>query len=161
MCKLNNCCCCLDLRTGTIAISLSIIVLAIANITLRFVLYDTDEMHPLTIVNIIVWFIVRLAIGILLLVGAVMKTRRVVFSGFIGLVLHTAVLIWEFIDLVVTVAVVSGTNTWVWDLPGFAALTVIYLILIIIEIGLSIYSALVIWSFCRGLRGGQSGAILL
>lgn len=158
MCRLRNCCCCLDLRTGTIAISFAIIVIGIIGLIFQLVTnnYSVKWMKAVDITMTVLVVV----LGLVLLIGAILNNKTVVGVCAIALILYIAIRLLVLFVLIIVSAVNANELPWIWIWSDSARTAgfVIGIILALVGIGLDIYFTLVVWSFYRELRTGQTGS---
>ena len=158
MCRLRNCCCCLDLRTGTITISVAIIVIGIIRLIIKLVAdnYSVKWMKAFDITMTVLVVV----LGLVLLIGAILNNKTIVGVCAIALIFFIAISLLVLFVLIIVAAVNANEYPWilVWSDGALTAGFVIGVIGALVDIGLNIYFTLVVWSYYRELRTGQTGS---
>ena len=157
MCRVNNCCCCLDLRTGCIGISILLIILTLLSTTITAVSHEFNGTGA--IVAFVIVTILAVACWIILLVGSIMRNVMLILVSWIGLLIYIAIqgilVVWIIYILAIWAGYV-GASTQITGLVTGSL--VAFLVFLLAFMGLNIYFVVVIANFMRSLRAGESGA---
>ena len=160
MCRLTNCCCCLDLRTGTIFISILLFISTLAKIPLKTTHPDLNSGAGLAF--FIIFIIAAIGFWIVLFIGALMRNTTMLGISMIALIAYIIINIILVIYITVMYLVVRGclfnNCTIVVSNSGEIAIIVLAIILTLALIGLDVYFALVIQSFRLEIIVGGSGS---
>ena len=161
MCRLTNCCCCVDLRTGTIFISILLFISTLANIAVTTI--DPNLKSGASLAFFIIFTIAAIGFWIVLFIGALMRNTTMLGISMIALICYI-VLVGILLVLVIIGAGISGGRASSLGIVGgytySLAITflVLYIIGILAEIGLFVYFVLVIQSFRLEIIAGGSGS---
>ena len=151
MCRLTNCCCCLDLRTGCIFISVLLFIATIANtaITASREGFNSDA----SLAGFIVVTIALIGFWIVLFIGALKRNTTMIGVSMIALIVYIVIL-GLLVMFIIIFGGIAATNT--------STVVIVSLVLIIIgylaQIGLFVYFVLVIQSFRLEIIAGGSGS---
>ena len=162
MCKLKNCCCCIDLRTGCIIIAIVEFFLVLANLSITAVPAYQRWLFGGWLVGtfaLVLGVIFGLALWILLLFGALTNNSILVLINMVFVLVLVAVKSFAFIWLTVNFV---QAGIWLYDglRTTFTLGMLFYLIYYLLVIPLDIYFAVVIFNFYKALRYGGSGSSL-
>ena len=151
MCRLKNCCCCLDLRTGCIFISVLLFIATIANTAVMDFRDNFNSDGYLA--GFIVVTIAAIGFWIVLFIGALKRNTTMIGVSMIALIVYIVIL-----GLLVMFIIIFGGIA----VKNTSAEAIVYLVVIIIgwlaEIGLFVYFVLVIQSFRLEIIAGGSGS---
>ena len=144
MCRLTNCCCCLDLRTGCIFISIVLFISAIANIV--FAAVNASVIPSENVGGTIFGAIVAIGFWIVLFIGALMRNMTMIGVSMIALIFYIVGLALLLMLVIILGGIVEGPTQRLFMNEGF-----VYFLLIVIgfpaQIALFVYFVLVIQSF--------------
>ena len=179
MCRIRNCCGCIDLRTGCIVIAIIEIIIALGCLGITALKYTTGMGPPspgygsgsssflgspyfrdlvninLTLVNVpgfVIGVILIVLLWALLLVGACMRHPWVVLANLIGLLIFLIIRVVLFF-VAITMMVDGG---WFNYFGTLTAIVTGLLVALVIHICLDTYFAVVIGSYFATLKSGDS-----
>ena len=155
MCRLTNCCCCVDLRTGTIFISILLFISTLAKIPLS--INNPNLSSGVGLASFIIFTIAAIGFWIVLFIGALMRNTTMIGVSMIYLIIDIIITIMLVIFIVVMAAVAGAMFTGYVAGVGIA-IFVLLIIAMLVLIGLEVYFALVIQSFRQEIIAGGSGS---
>ena len=156
MCRLTNCCCCLDLRTGTIFISILLFISTLAKIALTTTSPDLKSGAGLAF--FIIYTIAAIGFWIVLFIGALMRNTTMLGISMIALIAYIIINIILVIYIVVIYSMVGVKFDAIAWTSGGIAVFVLLIIGILALVGLDVYFALVIQSFRLEIIASGSGS---
>ena len=155
MCRLTNCCCCLDLRDGCICISIFLFISTLAN-NVEFAINSLAGSRGEILAGFIIFTITAIAFWIVLLIGALMRNTTMLGISMIALIAYIVItsLYWLLKIIFLGIFLLNPGST-----PGFiTSFVVLPLITILALMGLEVYFVLVIHSFRQEIKEGGSGS---
>ena len=157
MCRLTNCCCCVDLRTGTIFISILLFISTLVKIPLS--INNPNLNSGVGLASFIIFTIAAIGFWIVLFIGALMRNTTMIGVSMIYLIIDIIITIMLVIFIVV-MAAVAGAIFAGYGFPNAVGIAIFVLLIIalLVLIGLEVYFALVIQSFRLEIIAGGSGS---
>ena len=151
MCRLTNCCCCVDLRTGTIFISILLFISTLANIAVTTI--DPNLKSGASLAFFIIFTIAAIAFWIVLFIGALMRNTTMLGISMIALIVNIVIN-----GIIVFLLIIfSGISAGGYNAEQIA-IVVVVIIAMLALMGLEVYFVLVIQSFRLEIIAGGSGS---
>ena len=161
MCRVKNCCGCLGLRAGCIVIVAVGILMGLALLGLLAV-KDINDDILVNVPGLVIGVVVIIALWLLLLLGVLTSNSTVVVIQLIGVILY--ILCRGGVILGYLIGYSIWGTIWVWYGSDWDSVAVTYFIIVmvimVLGIGVDIYSAVVIGSYHHSLQSGESQVIL-
>ena len=150
MCRLTNCCCCLDLRTGCICISIFLFISTLAN-NAWFAINPYSGSDGAILAVFIIFTIAAIAFWIVLLVGALMRNTTMLGISMIALIAYIVITTLYWLIFIIA-------NGMFLLNPGSSPEFITSLLAVLVLMGLDVYFVLVIQSFRQEIKAGGSGS---
>ena len=150
MCRLTNCCCCLDLRTGCISLSIWLFISTLAILAIRAIWINPNLLSGADLAFLIIFTIAAIACWIVLFIGALMRNTKMLLISMIALVAYILITSMGVMLLIIY----GGTYFYFHNVAIIWPL----IIGILAQIGLDVYFVFVIQSFRLEIIAGGSGS---
>ena len=148
MCRLTNCCCCLDLRTGCISLSIWLFISTLAILAIRAIWINPNLLSGADLAFLIIFTIAAIACWIVLFIGALMRNTKMLLISMIALVAYILISSMGVMLLIIFGGIYFHKIAILWAL----------IIVTLAPISLDVYFVFVIQSFRLEIIAGGSGS---